>query len=255
MGLKYLPLLLLAGVMALVFGLGLHRHLSLEALVANRAAMRLFVEQNWLLAIGAFAVTYAVAVALSIPGAVFLTIGGGAIFGGLLGGAISVTAATLGAIMLFQIARTSVGTWLARRAGPGLSRLLASFQKDAVSYLLFLRLVPVFPFALVNLAPALAGVSLRTFTWTTLLGILPGTFAFAFAGAGLDSILARQAAERAACLAAGRGDCAHRLGLDAFVTRELLLAFALLGLVALIPVVWRRIWGKGGPGAAKGERR
>lgn len=242
--LKYIPLLILAGLMALVFGLGLHRHLSLDALIANRAAMRLLVEQNWLLAIGVFAAGYAVSVALSIPGAVFLTIGSGAVFGGLLGGSIAVTAATAGAMTVFQIARTSAGSWIVSRAGPGLARLIATFNTDAASYLLFLRLVPVFPFALVNLAPALAGVRLRTFAWTTFVGIVPGTFAFAFAGAGLDSILAKQALERQTCLAAGRSDCAQNLGLSAFVTGELLLAFAVLGIVALIPVVWRRIWGK-----------
>jgi uncharacterized membrane protein YdjX (TVP38/TMEM64 family) len=241
--LKYLPVVVIVGLMALVFSLGLHHHLTLDALVANRGVMRLYVEKHWVVALAAYATTYAVTVALSVPGAVFLTIGSGAIFGAWVGGATSVAAATLGAITVFQIARTAVGNWLAQRAGPMLTRLIASFKDDAASYLLFLRFVPVFPFALVNLAPALAGVSLRTFAWTTFIGIIPGTFAFAFAGAGLDSILARQALEKQACLTAGRSDCVHSLSLGSFVTRELLLAFAVLGLVALIPVVWRRIWG------------
>jgi uncharacterized membrane protein YdjX (TVP38/TMEM64 family) len=252
--LKYLPVVVIAGLVALVFGLGLHRHLSLDALLANREMIRLYVEKHWILALVAYAATYAVTVALSIPGGVFLSIGSGAIFGAWTGGAVSVTAATIGAVTVFQIARTAVGNWLAQRAGPALTRLIAGFRDDAASYLLFLRFVPVFPFALVNLAPALAGVSLRTFAWTTFVGIIPGTFAFAFAGAGLDSILARQALEKHACLAAGRSDCAQSLGLGAFLTPELLLAFVVLGLVALIPVVWRRIWGGGKMDAAKKPR-
>ncbi|MGL4975055.1 MAG: TVP38/TMEM64 family protein, partial [Bosea sp. (in: a-proteobacteria)] len=115
------------------------------------------------------------------------------------------------------------------------------FREDAASYMLFLRLVPVFPFWLVNLAPALAGVPLSTFLWTTLVGIVPGTFAFAFAGAGLDSVVAAQAAARASCLAAGRTDCSAGLDLKALVTPQLLTAFALLGLVALVPVIWRKL--------------
>lgn len=251
---KYLLLLLVSGLVAVVFGLGLHHHLSLDALLANREMMRLYVEKHWIPALAAYATIYAVTVALSVPGGVYLTIGSGAIFGAWTGGMVSVVAATIGAILVFQIARTAIGGWFARRAGPVLSRLIAGFRNDAASYLLFLRFVPVFPFALVNLAPALAGVSLRTFAWTTFIGIIPGTFAFAFAGAGLDSILARHMLEKHACQSAGRSDCAQGLGLNAFLTRELLLAFMVLGLVALIPVVWRRIWGAGKMDAAKEPR-
>jgi uncharacterized membrane protein YdjX (TVP38/TMEM64 family) len=252
--LKYIPLLIVAGLMALVFSLGLHRYLSLDALIANREIMRLYVEQHWFAALAAYAATYAVTVALSIPGGVFLSIGSGAIFGALVGGATSVIAATIGAIAVFQIARTAIGSWLAQRAGPALTRLIASFRDDAASYLLFLRFVPAFPFALVNLAPALAGVSLRIFAWTTFVGIIPGTFAFAFAGAGLDSILESHALEKQACLTAGRSACSQTLGLGAFVTPQLLLAFTVLGLVALIPVAWRRIWGTGKTDAAEKPR-
>lgn len=248
---KYIPLLIVTILMAVVFSLGWHRHLSLDMLVANRDIMRKYVETHWLLALGAYAGAYIAVVALSVPGGVFLTIGGGAVFGALTGGTTAVLSATIGAILVFQIARTAIGGWLAGRAGPRLSRLIAEFNHDAASYLLFLRLVPAFPFALVNLAPALAGVKLWTFAWTTFIGIVPGTLAFAFAGAGLDSIVARHAQEKLACLKAGDSLCTQTLGLGAFITPELLLAFAVLGLVALIPVVWRRIWVTGKLNVAK----
>ncbi|MFN3673996.1 MAG: VTT domain-containing protein [Bosea sp. (in: a-proteobacteria)] len=120
-------------------------------------------------------------------------------------------------------------------------RLLQGFRSDAVSYLLFLRLAPVFPFWLVNLAAALGGVGLPVFLWTTLVGIVPGTLALAFAGRGLDSAIAAQGAARASCLAAGVADCARGLTLSALMTPELLAGLGLLGCVALIPIVWRRI--------------
>jgi uncharacterized membrane protein YdjX (TVP38/TMEM64 family) len=151
--------------------------------------------------------------------------------------------ATLGAIIVFLIACTSVGDALVQRAGPRLKRLADGFREDAFSYLLFLRLVPVFPFWLVNLAPPLFGVPLKTFALATAIGIVPGTFAFAFAGAGLDSVIAAQKAAKQACIAAGGSDCYLHIDLHALVTPKLLVAFAVLGLVALIPVVLRRWYG------------
>ncbi len=100
--------------------------------------------------------------------------------------------------------------------------------------------MPAFPFWLVNLAPALLGVPLRVFVPATLIGIVPGTFAFAFAGAGLDSVIAAQKAAKLACIAAGGTDCYLRIDLHALVTPKLLVALAALGVVALIPVVLRR---------------
>jgi uncharacterized membrane protein YdjX (TVP38/TMEM64 family) len=115
------------------------------------------------------------------------------------------------------------------------------FRDDAFNYLLFLRLVPLFPFWLVNLAPALFNVKLVTFVAATLLGIIPGTFAFAFLGSGLDSIIAAQQAAYQACLAAGRGDCEMRFEAGALLTPELIIAFVALGVVALIPVAVKRV--------------
>jgi uncharacterized membrane protein YdjX (TVP38/TMEM64 family) len=136
---------------------------------------------------------------------------------------------------------------LAARAGPWLGRLREGFKENALSYLLFLRLVPVFPFWLVNLAPALLGVSLRTYVIGTAIGIIPATIAFSVAGAGLGSVVEAQNELYAACLAKGPADpeaaCPYRIDLSALVTQELLAAFALLGLVALIPVIYKR-WSK-----------
>lgn len=238
---RYLPLLALALAMAGAYAAGLHRYLNLDAVLQHREQLKQAVEANRLLSLLAFAGVYAAAVALSFPGAALLTLLGGFLFGGALGGAVIVVSATVGAIIVFLVARSAFGETLRRKAGPSLARILDGFKSDAVSYLLFLRLVPAFPFWLVNLAAAIGGVSLPVFAWTTLVGIIPGTLAFALAGAGLDSVIAAQQSARAACQAAGRDDCAGGLDLKAILTPELLLAFALLGCVALIPVLGRRI--------------
>jgi uncharacterized membrane protein YdjX (TVP38/TMEM64 family) len=146
--------------------------------------------------------------------------------------------------MVFLVARSSFGDVLARRAGPALTRLKDGFARDAFHYLLFLRLVPLFPFWLVNLAPALANVKLRTFVAATAVGIIPGTFAFAFVGEGLDSVLAVQADWKACVSAPSTRVCPDEPTLSALITPQLLLAFSALGLVALLPVALRRGFAK-----------
>ncbi len=227
--------------MAVGYVLGLNKHLSLQSLAENREALRAFTDGHFVAAILGFIVIYAAAVALSFPGATVLTITGGLLFGWLVGGLAAVCAATMGAMMVFQIAKSSFGNSLANRAGPYLTKLKDGFSADAFNYLLFLRLVPAFPFWLVNIAPALANVRLRTFAAATFIGIIPATFAFAFVGQGLDSIIEAQSLAHAACVAAkGAENCAYDLSLSNLITSELLLAFAALGVVALIPVAVRK---------------
>lgn len=241
---RLLPLAVLAGVAGLIVSQGWHEYLTLEEIAANRDMLKSYIEENYLLTFLAYMGIYIVVTALSVPGGVFLTLIGGFLFGWLLGGVATVVAATIGATIIFLIAKTSLGEPLAARAGPWLGKLRAGFQENALSYLLFLRLVPVFPFWLVNLAPALLGVGLGTYVAGTFFGIIPGTFAFAFAGVGLDSVIEAQQEAYAACVAA-HGDnaplkCEFTLDPGALVTRELLIAFALLGVVALVPVVLKK---------------
>jgi uncharacterized membrane protein YdjX (TVP38/TMEM64 family) len=131
---------------------------------------------------------YAALVALSIPGGVALTIAGGVLFGTWLGGLYAVVGATLGATAVFLAARAGF-CGLARRAGPFFARLEAGFRADAFSYLLALRLVPLFPFWLVNLVAALAGVGLPTYLLATFIGIIPGTLVYASLGNGLGNLV------------------------------------------------------------------
>src|SRR3990170_1141702 len=207
------PLIALLAAMAFVFAMGWHRYLTIETLAENREALRALIGTNMLLSLAVFVAVY---------------------------GAASILGATIGASIVFLIARSALGDLLAARAGPWLSRFRQGFQEDAFSYLLFLRLVPIFPFWLVNLAPGLLGVSFATYVATTILGIIPGTFAFALAGNGLDSVVEAQQAAHQSCLAKmgpeGQESCSYVLDPGALLTPELIAGLVALGLVALIPV-------------------
>lgn len=234
------PLVLLLIAAAMVYVSGAYEYVSLATIAEHRDALQDFVSRHWLGALAGFGLVYISAVALSIPGAVLLTMIAGFLFGWLAAGLLVIVAATAGATLIFLVARTSLGDVLVRRAGPRLNALARGFRDDAFNYLLFLRLVPLFPFWLVNIAPALCDVRLSTFVAATLIGIIPGTFAFAFLGSGLDSIIEEQKAAHELCEAAGREDCAITLEPGALLTPELVIAFAALGVVALIPVLVRR---------------
>src|SRR5262249_3036681 len=164
--------------------MGWHRQV-LPELLQHRAAVEAFVAQHWIAAVAAYMATYFAVAALSIPGGAFLTLFGGLIFGTLVAGLATIVGATGGAIVIFLIAKSAVGDWLVQRGGPRVEKMAAGFREDSFNYLLFLRLVPFFPFWLVNLVPALFGGPLRAFIAAAGVGIIPGPFAFAFLGASL----------------------------------------------------------------------
>jgi uncharacterized membrane protein YdjX (TVP38/TMEM64 family) len=237
---RWLPLLVICVATALVFAMGWHRHLSLERIVTHRAALKELLAGNAAAAPLIYVATYAVAIALSLPVGLVLTLIGGLLFGWLFGGLCAVTGATIGATVIFLAARSSLGEALGEKAGPWLVKLREGFKENALNYLLFLRLVPIFPFWLVNLAPAVLGVRLGTYVLGTFVGIIPGTFAIASAGAGLDSIVAAAQVEYATCVAAKGADfCKLTINAGSLATRELLIA-ALLGLAALAPIAFKK---------------
>lgn len=248
--LKLLPLALLAVAAVLFWWWGGVGYFTLQKLAEHRETLLAWVEQNHAPALAGYTALYALIVALSLPAAAPLTLAGGFLFGWLVGGLAAVAAATCGAVAIFLLARTALAEPLARQAGPWLDKLRSGFQEDAIGYLLFLRLVPAFPFWLVNLAPALLGVSLRDYVIATCIGIIPGTFAFALTGAGLGSVLAAHQDAYAACVAQNPAPGACSFGLDpsSLLTPKLLIAFAALGVIALIPAIVKR-FGRGRPEA------
>lgn len=220
---RWVPLLVLLCLAALAYAAGLHRHLTWAALAANQATLAAWVAAHPLAAPLAAAALYAAAVALSLPGAVILTLACGLLFGAALGGAVALLGATSGAVAVFLIARHAFADLLARRFGTLAARLRPGLERDGFAYLLALRLIPAFPFWLVNLAPALAGMRLAPFAAATFLGIMPAAFVYAGIGAGLGE-----------ALAAGR-----QPDLGTILTPGVLAPLLGLAILALLPVAWR----------------
>ncbi|PCJ70403.1 MAG: hypothetical protein COA62_07350 [Rhodobiaceae bacterium] len=215
---------LIAGAIAF-FGFGINDYITLDALRDNREALQTLVSENLLRAALVYIVIYAVLVAFSVPGALIATLTGGFLFGTLYGGLYTVVGATIGATIVFLAAKTALGDLLRAKAGPGIRKMEEGFKKNAFSYLMVLRLVPLFPFFLVNLAPAFLGVPLRTYVIATFFGIIPGTFVFASVGNGLGAVF----------------DSGQDPNLGIIFQPEVL--FPILGLAALslVPVIYQRI--------------
>jgi uncharacterized membrane protein YdjX (TVP38/TMEM64 family) len=207
----------LAAAVAAFFLLGGHRWLTLEAVRDNRDLLLAYTQTHYATVLLVAMLVYMAATALSLPGATVLTLAMGFLFGRWVGTAAVVVAATAGATAAFLVARYLLGEWARRRLGIRAERVAAGFERDAFHYLLFLRLVPLFPFWLVNLAPAFTSVRTRTFLAATGIGIIPGTFVFVNLGESL-----------------GRIESAGDL-----LSARVLVALSLLGALALLPVLVR----------------
>jgi uncharacterized membrane protein YdjX (TVP38/TMEM64 family) len=222
---RLLPLAVLALAIVLVFATGLHRYLSFDALRQNREVLEDLVARRHALAALGYIILYAAAVALSVPGAAVLTVAGGFLFGALEGTALVVVGATAGATLLYLAAKTALGDALRARAGGLAQKLEAGFRENALSYLLVLRLVPLFPFWLVNLAAAVLGVPLAPYVLGTFVGIIPGSYVYASVGAGLGSVF----------------DQGGEPSLRGALTPQVLTALAGLALLSLVPVAYKRL--------------
>ncbi|WP_281016234.1 MULTISPECIES: TVP38/TMEM64 family protein [unclassified Minwuia] len=222
---RFLPLAIIVLATGLFLALDLHRFISFDTLRDNRDTLQAFVDENAVVAVLIYMAIYMVAVALSLPGGLVLTVTGGFLFGNVFGTLWAVIGATVGATGIFLAARTALGDSLRKKAGPALKRMEDGFRKDAFNYLLFLRLVPLFPFFVVNLVPAFLGVPTHTFVIATLIGIIPGTFVFAQVGRGLDSVLAT----------GGEPD------FTTVLTTDVVIALVALAVLSILPVVVKRL--------------
>ena len=222
---RLLPLCLLVALAAAVYWTGLDRYVTFRAVAEHREWLLAEVEELGAGAPLAFIGVYALAAALSVPGALFLSVLGGFLFGIPLGSACDLIGATVGGTGVFLVARTSLGDALRRRAGPFTRKLEAGFRANAASYLLVLRLVPLFPFWLVNLVPAIFGVPLRVFVLCTFFGMIPAAIVYASIGAGLGGML-------------DRGEAPD---LSALFQPRLLLPLLGLALLAMAPAIYRHL--------------
>ncbi len=215
-------MLLLAIVTA--FALGLDEYVSFETLREHRLRLLELVGRHPIFAPLAFIGVYALATALSLPGGAVLTIAGGFLFGTVLGAAYAVVGATIGATAVFLIAKSAFGDSLRAKAGPWLRWMATGFQENALNYLLVLRLIPIFPFWLVNLVPAFLGVPLATYVIGTFIGIIPGGLVYAAVGNGLGTVF----------------DAGATPDLGIIFSPEILLPLLGLAALALLPVVYRK---------------
>ncbi len=221
------PLAVLALGAAAVFALGLDEYLTFEAMRGNRVALEAYVAAHAVAAPLVFMAVYAAAVAFSLPGGAAMSVAGGFLFGSMLGTGLVVAAATIGATAIFLTARSALGDALRARAGAWLERLSSGFRENALSYLLTLRLIPLFPFFVVNLVPAFLGVPLRTYVVGTFVGIIPGSFVFTSVGAGLGSLFDMNAG----------GD----FNVSGALTPEIVTALVGLAALALSPVAYKKL--------------
>jgi len=178
-----------AALIGVMLSTGVHNLLSLEVLRENRETLLAFVDRNYAAATAIFMTIYVVAVTFSIPGAVWLSIAGGFVFSAGPATVYIVIAATLGATLVFMLARYVLGDMLRHKAGSAVDRMRAGFNENGLSYMLVLRLVPLFPFFIVNLVPAFLDVPLRIYVVGTAVGIIPGTFVYAWVGSGVGAVL------------------------------------------------------------------
>jgi uncharacterized membrane protein YdjX (TVP38/TMEM64 family) len=226
---RFWPLLLLLAAIAGIWAAGLPQQISWEALARNQATLVGWVASHPIASPALYIGIYAVAAALSFPEAAVLTVAGGLLFGTVFGAGLAALGSTLGAVALFLAVRHHLADALAARAGGFLSHLRPQLNRDGFSYLLAIRLVPAFPFWLVNIAAGLSGMRLMPYLTATLIGILPATFVYASIGAGIGEVLA----------VGGKPDLAI------VFSPRILGPLVALAVLSLLPVMWRRWRGSG----------
>jgi uncharacterized membrane protein YdjX (TVP38/TMEM64 family) len=238
------PLIVIACISIVVLAMGWQRQISFESLVRHHDTLRSFIAAHQAAALAGYVAVYIAIAGLSLPAGAYLTVIGGILFGTLLGGIAAIIGASIGAIVIFCIAKSALGEHLVRKAGPTAAKVARGFRENAFYYLLFLRLVPVFPFWLVNLVSAICGLRLATFAAGTVIGIMPATFVFASVGSGLTSVMTAQEGAYTACVASGRTDCRLAFHAADALTPQLFAALVALGLLALVPVLVQRWRGR-----------
>jgi uncharacterized membrane protein YdjX (TVP38/TMEM64 family) len=215
-----LLLILIAAVIAVRFS-GIGDVVTLESVKRNRDMLLAFVKEQYALSVLIYIASYITVVAFSVPGATVMTLAGAYVYGALRAALYVNIAATTGAALVFLAVRYLLGTRVQQRYEAQLRTFNAEMEKNGARYLLTLRFLPVFPFFLVNILPALTNVPLRTFLWTTSLGIIPGTLIYAYAGEQLGTLQS----------------------LGQVLSTRILIAFVLLALFTCFPMIWKRLRG------------
>lgn len=222
---KYLPLLVITSLLVCFFYLRLYRYLSFESLAQHRNLLLQWKEENYLLAVSIYVLTYSLAVAASFPGALFLSLAGGLLFGPFPGTLYVLFSATLGSTLLFLSIKLALSDWFEKKAGKWIKQMEQGFRKNAFSYLLSLRLIPVFPFCLVNIIAGLLALPLSIFVSATFLGLIPGAVIYTSIGQNLGDLF----------------ELNNLTLLDLLLTPRFLLPLLSLAVLALLPIIFNKI--------------
>jgi uncharacterized membrane protein YdjX (TVP38/TMEM64 family) len=221
---RVLPLMILGGGFATFFWFGLDQYFSFQALKDNRELLVQWRDENYLMAALTFVGSYALLSGLSVPVGLWMTLAGGFLFGTVVGGFLSLFGASMGATAVFLTARYAFADVLRAKAGASIKKMEAGFTENQLSYMLILRLVPLFPFWLVNLVPAFLNVSLRVYIIGTFFGMIPGGLVYASVGNGLSSVF----------------DSGAEPDLGIIFRPEILTPIIGLAMLALIPVIYKK---------------
>lgn len=224
---KITPLLLLLFglIAAIYFDLG--RYVDFRFLQTHQDIVKGFIADMPVRAALIFLALYALSTSFSLPFGAIMTISGGWLFGIWIGASLTIIGATIGASTLFLATRYALREVMVARAGARLQQFEEGFKRHSTSYLLAMRLIPIFPFYLVNFFPGLIGVKFRTYVLTTLIGITPGTFVYAGLGNGISFVLSED----------------EPLNTSVIFNLSVFLPLCGLGFLSLLPVIWKKVEG------------
>lgn len=215
---KLVLIFLILSILIFIKYLDIFHFFTLENIKTQRGLLLEYVQDKYIASVISFIFIYVFVTAFSIPGATVLTLLGGFLFMPLFATIYVNIGATIGASLIFLAARYLIGNRVQQKYSERLAAFNREIEKHGKNYLLTLRLIPIFPFFLVNLLPALTKIPFKTFFWTTSLGIIPGTFVYAYAGRQFGSIDS----------------------INEIFSIKIFVAFTLLGLMTLVPVVLKR---------------
>lgn len=223
---RFGPLAVIVVLFAIAFAMGLPERLSLEALRESGTELQAFARERPVLCAAIYLAVYVGAVAISLPGALILSLTSGFLFGPL-GGGLAVAGATGGSTVTYLVFRTAFGDVLRRKPDAFLARMADGLRRDAFNYLLTLRLIPAFPLLAVNVAAGIANIPARTFVLASVLGMIPSSFVYAGIGAGLGHIFAR----------------GGPVTVETLLSPRIYLPIIGMGVLAFLPPMWRH-WRK-----------
>lgn len=222
---RFIPIVIIAVLIVVFLKSGLTQYLNYVTLKQYHLQLVEYVNMHFALTILIFSLCYIIVVICSIPGATFFTLLGGLLFGSILGTAVVVISATVGATILLIAIKLAFGDFVSKKIGKRVSFMESSFKDNAFFYLLSMRLLPVMPFFIINLAAGIFNMEVMTFFWATLLGIIPGSFVYVNIGANLNNLF---------------NQSGNNFVISSFITPGIIIAFSLLAVLSLLPVIFRK---------------